>query len=547
MSGNRPDTLQSRLEAGEGGDPGATDGSVTDVVAILLRLDASERFHRDSGIGRLFHPGQLSLRENVPSSSLHVVIEANRVSAHVDRVSPLGGKTGPSRYSVRRAVAHNLVGMAEDLVGLLRGRQGDHRCELDCEWASGDAESDANGAGLLESDESAWGVQLEARVARPLDEARLRSALEKALGRHTQDRDPLEVVACRDNDELNAARGRLQRMAVPITEWPPLHAYLARHPDGDVLMLNLNHAAADGVGALRVLRSIAEAYARPGDPEPPLDFLTVRDLAVRPATPSPSFLARSRQRAVERLRDALARPAQLAADQAVDQAGYGFHLLGLSEEETRNVVDVKPSGTSRNVLMAALHLAMGDWNLQHGSPGRRFHVLAPANLRPPDWGVGPIGNFSVTARVSTTRRERAGPAPALKAITSQTARNRRTRTGVALIAALERSGLLPMWAKQSTVVLQPLTGNRLVDNAMLCNLGWQDDAPWFGSDVGDTVELWFSAPARSPLSLCLGAVTVGGRLHLTFRYPHRLFGPDAARRFAECYLRQLRLVAESRS
>jgi hypothetical protein len=39
-------------------------------------------------------------------------------------------------------------------------------------------------------------------------------------------------------------------------------------------------------------------------------------------------------------------------------------------------------------------------------------------------------------------------------------------------------------------------------------------------------------------------VTVAGRLHLTFRYPHRLFGPDAACRFAECYLRHLRLVAD---
>jgi len=211
------------------------------------------------------------------------------------------------------------------------------------------------------------------------------------------------------------------------------------------------------------------------------------------------------------------------------------------------VVDGKRPGTSRNVLMAALHLAIGDWNLQHGTPGRRIGVLVPANLRPAQWREEAIGNFSVTARVSTNRRERAAPASALKAITAQTSRNKRTRTGIALIAALQRAGLLPLWAKQSIVVLQPLTGNRLVDTAMLCDLGWMDEAPSFGSDVGETVELWFSTPARSPLSLCLGAVTVGGRLHLTLRYPHRLFSPDAARRFAECYLGHLRLVADSRS
>ena len=80
---------------------------------------------------------------------------------------------------------------------------------------------------------------------------------------------------------------------------------------------------------------------------------------------------------------------------------------------------------------------------------------------------------------------------------------------------------------------------------MLCNLGRLDQAPSFGP-AGDAQELWFSTPARAPLSLCLGAVTVGGRLHLTFRYPHRVLGPDAARRFADCYLTHLRRVAQAR-
>lgn len=528
-------------------DPGAA-GSTIDPVALLQDLEVSGRFHLDSGVGRLFHPGQVSLRENVPSDSLHIVVEGNGVAAHVDRVSPLGVRPeGESRYSLRRAVAHNVVGMAQDLVGLLRGRQGDHRCELDCEWVSTEAGSTSAQVDLLPPEWSAWGVHLEARIRGQLDEGRLRAALRAALGRHALDRDPLEVVACHDDDDLDAARGRLQSMAVPVTDWPPLHLYLAQHPAGDVLMLNLNHAAADGFGALRVLRYIAGAYSGTTGPEAPLDFLAVRDLPVRPASTTGSMPARVSKRAIERLRDVLARPALLAVDQSKDRDGYGFHLVGLSVEETRRAVGDRSSGTSRNVLMAALHLAMGDWNLQHGTPGRRLHVLTPANLRPPDWGEDPVGNLSVTARVSTTRRERNGPASALKAVASQTARNRRTRTGIALIAALERSGLLPLWAKQSTVVLQPLTGNRSVDNAMLCNLGWLDEAPWFGPDLGEAVEVWFSTPARSPLSLCLGAATIGGRLHLTFRYPHRLFGPDAARLFAECYLRQVRLVAESRA
>jgi NRPS condensation-like uncharacterized protein len=117
---------------------------------------------------------------------------------------------------------------------------------------------------------------------------------------------------------------------------------------------------------------------------------------------------------------------------------------------------------------------------------------------------------------------------------------------VALLAALERNGLLPLWAKQSLVVLQPLTRNKGVDTALLANVGWLQDAPSFGADAGETTAMWCSLPARAPHSLCIGAVVVGGRLHLTFRYPHRVFDADAARRFADCYIEHAIAVAERR-
>jgi NRPS condensation-like uncharacterized protein len=218
----------------------------------------------------------------------------------------------------------------------------------------------------------------------------------------------------------------------------------------------------------------------------------------------------------------------------------------LSVADTRRVANVHRQGTARNVLLAGLHLAIGEWNLAHGTPGRRVGVLVPVDLRPPKWRDELVGNFTVTARVSTSRRHRSGQRAALKAITGQKDTNKRFRTGVALLDALERNGLLPLWAKQSVVVLQPLTRNREVDTALLANIGWLDAPPSFGPEAGDAAELWFSSPARTPQCLCIGAVTVAGRLHLTFRYPHRLFGPDAARRFAESYVDQIVSVAERR-
>ena len=107
--------------------------------------------------------------------------------------------------------------------------------------------------------------------------------------------------------------------------------------------------------------------------------------------------------------------------------------------------------------------------------------------------------------------------------------------------------MLALWAKQSSVVLAPLTAHDRVDCAMLGDLGPIGDAPSFGPDAGETVELWFSPPSRSPRILCVGALVVAGRLQLTFRYPLRLLGPDAARRFADAYVAQLRDVAAAAS
>ncbi|MDX6682147.1 MAG: hypothetical protein QOG94_2186 [Solirubrobacteraceae bacterium] len=540
-----PATLQERLEDAGGAVTATADSELPplrDPVALLAHLDASGHFHRDGPAGRLYHRGMVSLRENQPNDSLHVVVDDNRLAAHVDAVSPL---TGPARgtagYSLRRAILHNVVGIYEDALWLLRGRQGDHDCVLECEWAPGEASPSREAAGLLDPAESAWSVQLEASVGGRLDEVRLRSALDAVLGPRSATRDVLELVACRDEDELDAARSRLYAMQVATGDRPPLHVLLARHPDGDVLMLNLNHAACDGFGALRVLRSIARAYAGDHD-DRPLDFLAAEDLPVRPAAGHAPLHRRLRKRAVERLRDVLSQPAELAADDPGEDPGVGFQTFVLAAAETRRLHAVDPSRAGTSALVAALHLTIARWNRDHDASGRRIGVLIAANLRPQRWQQQTIGNFSLNTRVSTTGRERSGARAALKAVGAQVERYDRARTGIALIEALRRNGMLGLWAKQSIVVLRPLTTNHSVDAAMLCDLGAVDGAAWFGEDAGEVCELWFSTPSRSPLSISVGAVTVAGRLNVTLRYPRCLFSADAAERFAKSYARQLRVV-----
>lgn len=537
-------TLQEYLEEPSDEPLPEAAEDLEDPVALFRRLAGSGRFYRDKRVGRVYHPGALSLRENLANNSLHIVIDGNRISAHVDRVSPLGLRPERRpRYSLGRIALHNVAGIAADAGRLFRGRQGDHRCELNCEWMPPHApEKPHRHSPLLDPERSPWGVHIEARVTGRLDEHRLR----RALLQTTPGVDSLHVVDCPDDAALKRARTALQAVAVPLDNSPPLRACLARHPEGDVLILNVNHAAADGPGSLMVLRAIARAYASQPDGHPPVDFLATRDVPVGPVGPSRQGLARRYQVAFERVRDLLARPVRLEPDQASEAKGHGFHLLKVEEHDPASLVSLPNPDLDNDILLAALHLAIAVWNQEHGRPDGRIAVLVPVDLRASAWRDDIIGNFSVMARVSTTVADRASPGTTLGAVAAQTERNIRSRTGTALIGALNRNGLLPLWARQSVVVLQPLTANHLLDSAVLSFLG-RHDGPEFGHEAGAASELWLSTPSRMPLGLSVGAVAVSGRLHLTFRYPYRLFAPETVRRFAQLYLAQIRLVATAAS
>ncbi len=118
----------------------------TDPGTLLRALENSERFRRDTGLGAIYHPGKLSFREVRPTDSMHIIIDGDRISAHIDDISPFKCQPdGTARYSLSRIVAHNLSGMSADLVRLVRGRSGQQRCKLECEQVWVDEESPAAG------------------------------------------------------------------------------------------------------------------------------------------------------------------------------------------------------------------------------------------------------------------------------------------------------------------------------------------------------------------------------------------------------------------
>ena len=102
--------------------------------SLIKALEASDRFRRDNGLGRIFHPGKVSYREVSPTNSLHVILGRKRISAHVDDVCPLRcNPDGTASYSWAPVIRHNVAGLVADINRRVRGLHGQQRCNLVCE------------------------------------------------------------------------------------------------------------------------------------------------------------------------------------------------------------------------------------------------------------------------------------------------------------------------------------------------------------------------------------------------------------------------------
>ena len=111
---------------------------------IVRTLAADPRFRRDSFLGGIFHPGGVCFREVSPTDSLHVIVSGQRISAHLDEVSPLvRNSDGTYHYAWGRVIAHNVLALIADLTCRLRRGPARGRCNLDCdvEWVEDEVEA----------------------------------------------------------------------------------------------------------------------------------------------------------------------------------------------------------------------------------------------------------------------------------------------------------------------------------------------------------------------------------------------------------------------
>jgi NRPS condensation-like uncharacterized protein len=410
----------------------------------------------------------------------------------------------------------------------------------------------------LDRRQEPWVVHLEVRVTGRLDPDRLAAALAVAVQHHpiararlaesrSTDRChrweildclsevPLHIAACDDEAMLAEARERHFAFTPSLDVAPPFAVLLAHVPDGDAILLNVNHAAADGIGAARLMRSILLAYAHEEDPDPPVDPLAVRDVrGLAGAASTAERMVRARALARHALTQTVP-VTRVASDGGDGRPAYGFELVSLSTEETAALVDQRPPDTTVNdVLVAALALAIARWNDEHGRPAGRVSITVPVNLRPSDWRTDVVANFASFVTISLGADEQQSLPEAVEATGRRTATIKRDGLSGAVVDLLAGPATLTIAAKRRLQDLIPLTGDVVVDTASLSNLGVVDGLPSLG-EAGSVRGMWLSPPGRMPLGASFGVLTLDGRLHLTLRYRHALFDADAAKAFAGIY------------
>jgi NRPS condensation-like uncharacterized protein len=402
-----------------------------------------------------------------------------------------------------------------------------------------------------------WTVQYEVRLQQHFDTPRRAGAIAAAARRHPlararlaswrfQDRSyqweiddelgdiPLTVVACDDEAALVRQRDQLFTTTPSLEQPPPFAIVLACGADSDSILLNLHHAAGDGISAARLMLSILRAYAGVEDRVPPLDPLEVHDVRRFSAARSAAERrARRRALATEAWRP-FVRWARVAREGGDDRPAYGFELLSFSPEETRALFARRHGDTTVNdVLLAGLAVAIGRWNAAHGQSAQLMALTMPVNLRPSEWRQEVVANFSSWVTVWIRLEPGEDLSSLVERVGSRTRAIKRDGTGGLAVDLLEVSGRLRISAKRWLQYLIPLTGNVVVDTASLSNLGKLEAIP--SQFDGAAVEVAFSPPGRMPLGVSIGVVTLEDRLHLTLRYRHAQFGPEAAGRFTTLY------------
>jgi len=313
------------------------------------------------------------------------------------------------------------------------------------------------------------------------------------------------------SNNVDATRDEFLSRHIDVAAGPPFRCLLVHDPaDVDRVMLSVSHVAFDGIGALRLLRSISRAYAAERDPPPAVDPEEARRLISARARRAPANAPSTRS------------PARVTGDRSTGRTAFGVLHVDIDAHTARRVDDASVN----DVLLAATHLAIERWIRSRGARCERITLMMPVNERPASWRDDVVANLVQSASITSVARERIHQSTLLAAITAQTKRIKRDGVSPSIGAIPRRT---PIILRRLLPRLVDLASRSTADTAVLSNLGLVDEQTWFGAPGRG---LWFSPPPRQPVILTIGTVTAGDTLGLSLRWCNDSFSTANAQTVA---------------
>lgn len=413
----------------------------------------------------------------------------------------------------------------------------------------------------LEKPEEPMHLQLEVRFSGRLDEQKLEVAAFSAMKMHPltsvrlhrlatveggyeweavdrPDEDPLLAVDCTDEAALEAARNEFYSRRLLLESAPPFRFLIAHCDGGDWLFLKMSHAVTDASGAYRFLQSVLRRLAGVNDTQPDdIDVIPARHLSRQFASRSMAERIRRGTSLLGYLMESVQLPTRIAPLFGEKKAGVGFvsHTFSVAETDGLAVLR-KGSATLNDVLAALLHQTIARWNDNRKESAGRVTLMNAVSLRPVTWRQEGVGNLSMWVNVASTPTERFSYDRTLSAVTTQTRKLKTQETAGLLMDLLNMTQLLPVKLRKALTRLMPLTGNFVVDTAVLNNLGRVPDLPDPAGKTGRITAIRFSPPTNMPMGVAVGAITLRGELTLTFRYRLAQFDHHAAEAFRDQFV-----------
>jgi NRPS condensation-like uncharacterized protein len=400
-----------------------------------------------------------------------------------------------------------------------------------------------------------WNIQFELASHGPLAPERLQQAVRTAVAHHplagavhrrAPDSptghawvvvdDPAVDLRTTTAGALDEFRGAFYGERLDLSTAPPFRVALARGAgpgDGDRVLFCTSHVPMDGVGTLALVRSVCLAYRGESLATPSVPLAATRETVERFGSRGVrARLVRAGETA-SRLRTAFTDPPSRLAPAGTDDDGWGFHHRTLGPALTERLLGGRPPGVSVNdAVLAALSLAVDDWNAAHDRTTDRVGLMVPVNARPADRFYETVAMYTPFVSVSTDRAARATPGSTLRAVARRTDRVRERDSAAWVADALGLFGpVLPAVAARGVPWLLDRTDRALLDTAVCSNLGRVPAFPGF--DAERPAGLWFSPPTVMPMGAGLGVATLDGRVSLTLRYAREQFDAAGATRFTD--------------